>query len=43
MKINRLFSLELERNSLRPYQIAVEVGTVFYTGLYIFNGSNTQN
>ncbi|MFR7672513.1 ABC transporter permease [Ruminococcus sp.] len=32
MKINRLFSLELERNSLRPYQIAVEVGTVFILG-----------
>lgn len=32
MKINRLFSLELERNSLRPYQIAVEVSTVFILG-----------
>ena len=40
MKINRLFSLELERNSLRPYQIAVEVGTVFipvsYTHLDVY-------
>lgn len=32
MKINRLFSLELERNSLRPYQTAVTVSTFFILG-----------
>lgn len=32
MKINRLFSLEFERNSLRPYQTAVVVSTFFILG-----------
>lgn len=32
MKINRLFSLELERNSIRPYQTAVAVSTFFILG-----------
>lgn len=36
MKINRLFSLELERNSLRPYQTTVAVSTFFILGfLYL--------
>lgn len=32
MKINRLFSLELERNSIRPYKTAVAVSTFFILG-----------
>ena len=32
MKINRLFSLEFERNSLRPYQTDVVVSTFFIQG-----------
>lgn len=43
MKTKRLFSLELERNSLQPYQIAVVVSNFFYIGIYIFNGNNSKN
>lgn len=32
MKMNRLFSLELERNSLRPYQVASVVSAFFILG-----------
>lgn len=32
MKTNRLFFLELERNSLRPYQIATIISTLFMIG-----------